>query len=102
MASAPWRNETERADYYKGLFDEQLKICDRLQEFNEKLCKELYGKLTAEVAEVKHGVWVHNDMAMHCNGKDECSECTYHTHDREDLSHLNYCPNCGAKMDGGK
>ena len=57
---------------------------------------------TADVAEVKHGEWVHTDKAKHWTGKDECSECTYHTWDRDDLSHLNYCPNCGAKMDGGK
>ena len=55
---------------------------------------------TADVEEVKHGKWVHTDKARHWTGKDECSECTYHSYDRDDLSHLNYCPNCGAKMDG--
>lgn len=55
---------------------------------------------TADVAEVRHGEWVHTDYAMHWLGKDECSECTYHTSDRDDLSHLKYCPNCGARMDG--
>lgn len=55
---------------------------------------------TADVVEVKHGKWVHTDKAMHWTGKDECSECTYHTDNREDLTHFNYCPNCGAKMDG--
>lgn len=55
---------------------------------------------TADVAEVRHGKWVHTDYAMHWLGKDECSECTYHTSDRDDLSHLKYCPNCGARMDG--
>ena len=55
---------------------------------------------TADVAEVRHGKWVHTDYAMHWLGKDECSECTYHTSDRDDLSHLKYCPNCSARMDG--
>lgn len=55
---------------------------------------------TADVVEVRHGRWVHTDYAMHWHGKDECSECTYHTSDRDDLSHLKYCPNCGARMDG--
>lgn len=55
---------------------------------------------TAEVAEVRRGKWVHTDYAMHWLGKDECSECTYHTSDRDDLSHFNFCPNCGARMDG--
>ena len=55
----------------------------------------------ADVAPVRHGRWIHTDLAAHWYGKDECSECTYHEHDRRDLSHFNYCPNCGAKMDGG-
>ena len=55
----------------------------------------------ADVAEVVHGRWIHTDLAAHWLGKDECSECTYHEKDRSDLSHFNYCPNCGAKMDGG-
>ena len=38
MSSVPWSNETERADYYQKLFEEQLAICDRLQEYiNTKL-----------------------------------------------------------------
>lgn len=47
---------------------------------------------------VRYGRWIHTDLAAHWHGKDECSECTYHEKDRNDLSHLNYCPNCGCKM----
>ena len=54
----------------------------------------------ADVAPVRHGRWIHTDLANHWYGKDECSECTYHEKDRSDLSHLNYCPNCGCKMQG--
>ena len=54
----------------------------------------------ADVAPVRHGRWIHTDLAAHWYGKDECNECTYHEHDRKDLSHFNYCPGCGAKMDG--
>lgn len=53
-----------------------------------------------EISRVKHGHWIHTDYAIHWTAKDECSECTYHTCDRDDLSEYNYCPNCGAKMDG--
>ena len=53
----------------------------------------------ADVAPVRHGRWVHTHLASHWLGKDECSECTYHKKDRSDLSHNNYCPYCGAKMD---
>ena len=55
--------------------------------------------VTAFFRRVMYGRWVHTDLAAHWHGKDECSECAYHEHDRRDLSHFNYCPNCGAKMD---
>lgn len=53
----------------------------------------------ADIAPVRHGKWLHTDYALHWTAKDECSECTYHALDRDDLSHYNYCPNCGAIMD---
>ena len=51
---------------------------------------------TADVVEVKHGEW----KRIIRNGKPrglKCSLCGKHIH-----FHENYCPNCGAKMDGGK
>jgi hypothetical protein len=84
---------------------------DELIENLKKFAPECYNALinqlitkqpTADVVEVKHGEWVHTDKARHWTFKDECSECTYHEYDRDDLSYLNYCPHCGAKMDGGK
>lgn len=51
-----------------------------------------------EAEPVRYGRWIHTDLAAHWHGKDECSECTYHEKDRSDLSHLNFCPNCGCKM----
>lgn len=53
---------------------------------------------TIEAEPVRYGRWIHTDLAAHWHGKDECSECTYHEKDRSDLSHLNFCPNCGCKM----
>ena len=53
----------------------------------------------ADVEEVKHGQWIEvDDGVLIGNGKHiECSECgTW----RKDKQKLNYCPNCGAKMDG--
>ena len=61
---------------------------------------ELY-KSAADVEEVKHGQWIEvDDGVLIGNGKHiECSKCgTW----RKDKQKLNYCPNCGAKMDGGK
>lgn len=55
---------------------------------------------TADVAEVKHGefAWIADDSPM-------CTYCgkVFDTTDNADagITWL-YCPNCGAKMDGGK
>lgn len=46
------------------------------------------------VEERKHGHWVrHNDIIA-------CSECIFDMCFDENLGELNYCPYCGAIMDG--
>lgn len=47
---------------------------------------------TADVEEVKHGKWITFSLR-----DPQCSLC--HSYNFEQS---NYCPNCGAKMDGGK
>ena len=54
---------------------------------------------TADVAPVRHGVWIRRKSCHTQTGFiDKCSVC------QNMLVHLgcktNYCPNCGAKMDG--
>lgn len=66
----------------------------------EQFCKHF--KSTADVAEVKHGEWVYDYTSECIPGTDatldyKCSECG----DRS-AEEYKYCPNCGAKMDGGK
>ena len=48
----------------------------------------------ADVASVRHGRWIMHDdeFGLSC----ECSACHIET-----MGDGNYCPNCGAKMDGG-
>ena len=55
----------------------------------------------ADVVEVKHGEWFEVDDGIDIgSGKHlECSICGKWKKDR---IKSNYCPNCGAKMDGGK
>lgn len=50
----------------------------------------------ADVAPVAHGRWINRCIA----GEDpyECSCCG----NSVDVHGYHYCPNCGAKMDGGK
>jgi len=52
----------------------------------------------ADVAPVVHGKWVeqHSDFDLCGIVYYECSECK-----REQQVKWHYCPNCGAKMDGG-
>lgn len=47
----------------------------------------------ADVVEVRHGKWNKNG-----NGRD-CSICGFKYYANGGL--FNFCPNCGAKMDGG-
>lgn len=52
----------------------------------------------ADVAPVVHGEWVTID------GISRCSECGYipaYDSSIDDLYYSPFCPNCGAKMDGG-
>ena len=54
----------------------------------------------ADVAPVRHGRWVHEHMSEGYAWV-MCSECEAVIHKILINKRLNYCPNCGAKMDGG-
>ena len=73
--------------YPEGMFD-----C-------EDIINSIDNQPTADVVEVKHGEWIAN-LIKPWNGvvvNWKCSVC-------EGISseNINYCPHCGAKMDGGK
>lgn len=55
---------------------------------------------------VRHGRWIQLRYGGYVDGcliydEWECSECQYGCEGEEEPP-LNYCPECGAKMDGGK
>lgn len=54
----------------------------------------------ADVAPVVHGRWIPHDRVF---GDDflVCSKCQFVSEDRSTRRYYHYCPNCGAKMDGG-
>lgn len=62
-------------------------------------------KLPPDVQIVKHGRWICSEE-LYYNGMTKCSCCNeeYYTEDIQnlqgDLRTVNYCPNCGARMDG--
>lgn len=62
-------------------------------------------KSTADVAEVKHGEWDDSGRYKFADGSlaVRCTVCGCSLHsDEYKKYHWHYCPNCGAKMDGGK
>lgn len=52
----------------------------------------------ADVAPVRHGRWEWDTEDIY-----RCSNCAEKSHVKEVMGHpeWEYCPNCGAKMDGG-
>ena len=55
--------------------------------------------------EVRHGRWIPTEYDSYADGapvwdKWECSECG-HEHKGEEDTLTPFCPNCGARMDGG-
>lgn len=52
-----------------------------------------------DVKKNEHGYWIyHISDVFPSDSTMECSVC--HEHESVLLVHDNYCPNCGAKMDG--
>ena len=77
---------------------EREKLNDMLDDFcvNESFYDALQTIPTADVAPVRHGYWVKEKRDVlihwHCSA---CKECFY-----LDEPNAEYCPHCGAKMDG--
>ena len=68
----------------------------------KRAIKKIPKGIIVDVAPVRHGRWVDaypdietNPMFMY----GICSECEF---EQGISKYLNYCPNCGAKMDGGE
>jgi hypothetical protein len=59
---------------------------------------------TADVVEVRHGEWQYEQLDEYKFYKVTCPYCGAYYYGNYDAYHdpdeFNYCPNCGAKMDG--
>lgn len=62
----------------------------------DMICKEFDRVPAADVAPVVHGRWLDNEDYMFCS---ICGIQWYYCDN--DTETFNYCPNCGARMDGG-
>lgn len=56
----------------------------------------------ADVAPVVHGKWVHIPQTLNTLSRLRCSFCGWWSLDPSIDGAYNYCPNCGAKMDGAE
>lgn len=69
----------------------------------EDLANELEDFPTADVAPVRHGKWVHSRYE-NCSEQFEMVKCSCCGREAYAMAFYvrdgNYCPNCGAKMDG--
>ena len=88
------------AIYNKDVFSENSKEIPYL--LAAKVLRQVSDAPTADVAPVRHGRWIDaypdieaNPMFMY----GICSECGF---EQGISKYLNYCPNCGARMDGAK
>ena len=72
-------------------------VCNSLELYSFEYAKleDALNKIpAADVAPVRHGRWVDTDSEFA-----QCSLCKYPVY--VGWNQTNYCPNCGAKMDGG-
>lgn len=83
--------------YFTGQ-DTIMRFYDRNIEREQEVNMAAFIELMPTIDPVKHGKWVAKD-----DGTIVCSLCGDFW-GRADLAlkYLRYCPNCGAKMDGGK
>lgn len=71
-----------------------------------EMLDEIEGLDETEVEPVKHGEWIPSDdknwLTCSSCGADVDVSCgaPFFYVDNDEVSHINFCPNCGARMDG--
>lgn len=88
-----------------GVINELQRVCatevpENKADIYDDVFEEVYGEMqripAADVQEVKHGEWIKEKPSAfvhwHCS---VCGDCYY-----LDEPNAEYCPRCGAKMDG--
>jgi hypothetical protein len=71
--------------------------CQHCNLWTEDGCRVILEAPTVDAVEVVHSGWILND-----DGSGTCKHCHRTTRNCWDYdSWMNYCPDCGARMDGG-
>lgn len=88
--------------YTKDVFSESPQEIPYLQA--AKVLREVSDAPAADVAPVVHARWIHSRYED-CSEQFELVKCSQCNHEAYAMAFYvrggNYCPNCGAKMDGG-
>lgn len=89
----------DRLHKYKFLFRFWKEEADKSSKMVDELMKQL-----SDAQTVRHGRWIAEDE-YYVDDTYICSACGYEfiiTAGDLESNELNYCPRCGAKMDGGE
>lgn len=70
-------------------------LLELLVEYRDAILQVVKEQPTVDAVPVVHGRWIAQDSGR---TRFMCSECKSKNHH----GHENYCPNCGARMDGGE
>ncbi len=111
MAEKEYIEAKDLDDFRNEIMDKFLSLCNyndynkltllRIGETIDKVYDKYVSKPLDDVVEVKHGEWFLLDECS--NEGVYCSVCTkkvYRTEYANQKLKSNYCPNCGAKMNG--
>lgn len=75
--------------------------CECIKKRLEKAAKRVSAIPAADVAQVVHGRWEYTPQTFNTLGQIRCPFCAWWSLDQSIDGIYKYCPNCGAKMDGG-
>lgn len=75
----------------------------KLREYSREVDKVIKSIPAADVAPVRRGKWINENIVLTTDPPQyqwHCSECGEIKHGFDSNVLTNYCPNCGAKMEG--
>lgn len=100
-------NEDDVLAIIERVTNEAVEKNQRKYLIQPRIIAEIAGLPTVEAEPVKHGRWILSDDKnwLTCSfcGADVDVSCgaPFFYVDNEEVSHINFCPMCGARMDGG-